>query len=308
MTGDTHLTYLNVDLYWPDFSLVNLERGADGGLTLTRVLRFVEELGAAQVTLSPGSSPAAALSGIAADHDGNLYVSDPLNQRVWRFDACARAAAPLSALQGTGPRPGQVDAPRGLAVGSTPSGPRLYVADSGNHRIQVIDLLTQQVIAVWGPPDPYAPPVPGAGPGRLNDPRDLAADAAGSVYVVDHGNARVQKFTFRGRVDESFAAALAAQPNRPQQPERVAVAGGRVYVLDHAGAPWRVVVFDTQGRLQSPGAWDVAQLANPVGLAATTDAVYLGDAGGTIVAYDPDGQVRGIPYELGRPLAANSWT
>ena len=126
----------------------------------------------------------------------------------------------LPYLQGPGIWPGQVTAPRGLVVVAAHGGQRLIVADSGNHRLQVIDCATQQPLAVWGQPDPYAPPTPGSAPGRLDTPTDLAADGDGNVYVVDFGNARVQKFGPNGAVIPAFWDTMAAAPNRPQQPAR----------------------------------------------------------------------------------------
>jgi phage tail-like protein len=277
----------------PRRTLVNLEVGADGSLTLARVPRLIEVLGTAgAVTDDRVAAPAASGIAIAAGRGGDLYVSDPAGNRIWRFDGCEDEPAALLYLHGPGSEPGRVTAPRGLAISPTPGGDRLYVADSGNHRNQVIDLATRQSLAVWGQPDPYAPPARAAEPGRLNDPWDVAVDRAGNVYVVDHGNRRVQKFTPSGRVDDTFRAAVAAQPIVPVEPIRVAIAGAagdeRVYVLDrHAGAP-RVVVVDTAGASRAPAAWNTG-LADAIALAATDDAVYVGGAGGTIVKFSRAG-------------------
>ena len=43
---------------------------------------------------------------------------------------------------------------------------------------------TGDVVAEWGP---------GSGPGQFSKPRGITADVHGNVYVVDAGNARIQK-------------------------------------------------------------------------------------------------------------------
>ena len=42
--------------------------------------------------------------------------------------------------------------------------------------------------------------VKGHKPGELNDPRGIAIDQDGMVYVSDYGNHRIQKFTSEGDV------------------------------------------------------------------------------------------------------------
>lgn len=303
--------YLNLDLDWPGLTTVNLERGDDGRLTLARVPRLIEDLGIdALATAAPDpGAPAAAPAGIAttADCDCNLYIADPVGHRVWWFDPCAGTPVALVGLQGPGSWPGQVNTPRGLAIARAYGAARLYIADSGNHRIQVLDRASQQPLAVWGQPDPYAPPAPGAEPGRLNDPCDLAADAAGNLYVVDRGNRRVQKFAPDGRVVPEFWATMASQPTPPQAPLRVAITstatGELLYLLDRGAQP-QVLVFNLAGEAQPPVAWAISGLPDPVALAVSADAVYVGDAGGTIAKFKPNGQLISTLARGGQSLAS----
>jgi DNA-binding beta-propeller fold protein YncE len=65
----------------------------------------------------------------------------------------------------------------------------IYVADSGNHRIQEFTN-TGTFICKWGS---Y-----GSGNGQFNYPHGITVDAAGYVYVGDYNNHRVQKFTNNG--------------------------------------------------------------------------------------------------------------
>jgi sugar lactone lactonase YvrE len=86
---------------------------------------------------------------------------------------------------------GQFITPRNVAVGSDGN---LYIADSGNHRIQVFDAAGNFVTA-WGEF--------GAAPGQFNEPWGIAVDDE-FVYVADTWNHRIQKFSHEGAVVGSF--------------------------------------------------------------------------------------------------------
>lgn len=77
--------------------------------------------------------------------------------------------------------------PRNMAVG--PDG-NLYIADSGNHRIVVLDA-EGNFLHSWGEQ--------GGEPGQLNEPWGIAVDEE-AVYVADTWNHRIQKFTLDGRL------------------------------------------------------------------------------------------------------------
>jgi phage tail-like protein len=299
--------FLNLDLSWPGFETTNLERRADGSLTLARVPLLVDVLGDGD----PGPvDPAAPLPQVATTPDCtcDLFVTDPSGHRLWRFDACENAATALPLLRGPGALPGTLNIPTGVAIAAGPNGQRLYVAEAGNHRIQVIELETQQPLSVWGQSDPYAPPEAGSDPGQLSAPLDLAVDAAGDVYVVDRGNNRVQRFSPRGEVRPEFWTTLSADPAHPEHPRRIAIAATagveRIYILDDGAVP-RVIIANLVDNQQPLVSWPIeTAVQNPVALAVIADTVYIGGAAGAIARYTSDGQLMAVLPGPGRPAAA----
>ena len=77
---------------------------------------------------------------------------------------------------------GQFNAPRGIALDDSGN---VYVADSGNNRIQKFDR-NGNFLLKWG--------TAGTENGQFNTPVDVAVDTSGNVFVVDQGNDRIQRF------------------------------------------------------------------------------------------------------------------
>lgn len=268
----TNFYYLNRDGHWPDFEHRGLDIRPDGAWQLASVPLLLDDLPEEVATSPAPDGPA----GLAADTEGTIYFSRPDEHTVSRIDGCDGASKALPCLGGQGSRPTHFCYPRGLLF--HPVRQALFVADSGNHRLQIFDPATFQLLGVWGQPELTEEPAPDSTPGRFDQPWSLAADAAGNVYVVDYGNARVQKFDLRGQVESDFWQRAQVGTNW-DQPVAVASAGEgdktRVYVVD--AVQHRVVVLAGDGYYLAD--FGEAQLDAPLALAVTDDAVYVGDNG-----------------------------
>jgi len=133
---------------------------------------------------------------LALDPAGNLYVSDFLWNQVVRLDPQGR----ISHIAGTGAagfggdgRPATsalLDFPTGLALDARG---RLYISDSFNNRIRMVDSRGRISTVVGSGPVGYgAGSYSGDGDkataATLNAPSGIALSAAGSLFIADQGN------------------------------------------------------------------------------------------------------------------------
>jgi tripartite motif-containing protein 71 len=146
----------------------------------------------------------------AVDSSGNVFVADSENNRIQMFrlvsDNCpspTRQIVPgvcfITKWGKSGTADGRFHNPYGVAVNSSGF---VYVADSGNNRIQVFQLAspcpsgTTQVspgvcfVKKWG--SSFASH--GTGPGQFQNPYDVTLDSKGDVFVADADNKRIQVF------------------------------------------------------------------------------------------------------------------
>jgi phage tail-like protein len=297
--------FLNREGRWPRFHRSGIEVRADGALQLISLpLNSGAPLGAAPPA---PEGPA----GIAVDITGTLYFTDPDSNRVMRIDGCDGNVAPAPCMGGMSGQPAQFRVPRGLFI---PSRRRtLMVADSGNHRIQIFDLDTSQLVEIWGQANPGATPRPGTLPGQFDTPWTMDEDAEGSCYVVDYGNRRVQKFNAIGDVVPSFCdnVAVSGLLHRPADIALRRQDGETwIFVVDAASAT--IFIFDTEGRpvrdaKGQPRFVVDSHMQRPMGIAVAGPALYVGDnAVPGVLRFEIDDAVTfaGVGIDYTAPVAA----
>ena len=170
--------------------------------------------------------------GVAVDSGGNILVAD-LDNQLQKFTPRGRFLA-AAGTKGSGPL--QFNQPISVAVSSTND--KVYVADSNNHRIQVLnsDLTFSSSFGKKG-----------SGKGQFSSPWGVACDSTGNVYVADINNNRIQVFTAEGRFVRMFGrrgqdwARQGQDWGKLEYPNAIAVDGNdMVYVSDGS---CRVMVF-----------------------------------------------------------------
>ena len=270
--GNPGFVYLNRDNVWSGFDWDGLELGSDGSLQLNSLPVLDGDLPPQSADLPLPD----AVSGIAMDADGNVYLCDSHGGSILRLDACTGTLGTLVCPGGDTFEPGKKPELRGLCFVSDRRA--LAVADRANACIHLFSVDSRQLIDVWT----GARITAGADDSTLNSPTALAADRAGHVFVVDRGGARIQKFDLRGRAIPEFAAQVQAAGVR--QVADIAIDGSSVYVLYRSNGKWTIGELDAEGRPVmdrhgKPTAFVAGDLHRPIGLAAGGSRVYVGDNG-----------------------------
>jgi len=239
---------------------------------------------------------------IAFDGSGNIYVSDSGywgsdygNNRVQIFDSSGNHLATIGGgACGTGNT--QLCWPRHIAI----YGNLLYVADAGNHRVQIFNISTPSAPTYAGTLGTTGSP--GSGNNQFDTPQGVAVDA-NYIYVADTENHRVQIFN---RNTLAYVATIGGSYGTGnyqfKYPTDVAVdAAGNIYVADYANK--RVQQYNSSRVYQRTYG------TTGVSYVAANDRFYYPEG----VAVGPDGSiyvVEGYGHRLVKLNAAGvpQWT
>jgi aldose sugar dehydrogenase len=179
--------------------------------------------------------------GIAIDQEGNVYVADTANNRIQVFSSNGTYISKFPRKWGEfGPRDGMLTSPEGVAI--NPSSGNVYVADTGNNRIQVFSS-NGTFVSKWGEQ--------GTTDGMLRSPEGVAINpSSGNVYVADTGNNRIQVFSSNGTFISKWGE-QGTTDGMLRSPAGIAVdpSSGNVYVADKDNH--RIQVFSSNGTFVS---------------------------------------------------------
>ncbi|MEI6715502.1 MAG: MBG domain-containing protein [Verrucomicrobiota bacterium] len=205
--------------------------------------------------------------GLAVDGSGNVYVADSGNRairKITRGGVVSTTARSAGCSDETG-SPVFFGDLSDVAVDGSGD---VYVADSGNHTIRKIT--KGGVVSTLAGSENIYGSVDGTGSAaRFADPRGVALDGSGNVYVADSGNHTIRKITSGGVVSTlagsagvSGSADGIGSAARFGYPTGVAVDGsGNVYVADTG--------INTIRKITSGGV--VSTLAGSTGLFGSAD-------------------------------------
>jgi len=204
---------------------------------------------------------------------GNLYVTD-LGQRVTVISPAGKVLRRWG-RPGSGPGefkfiPGDPSTPDDVqAMIAAGAGGKVYVADSGNARVQVFTA-DGRFIRQFGRF--------GQGKGQFQRPYDLAVDATGAVYVSDDVAGTMTKFSPAGSVLWQIGGASASDPDLVGELKFSAIdSHGRLVVVNDAVN--RVLYIDSGGHKVDAFAAHTAESPTGHVCSATADA-----AGNTYVS------------------------
>lgn len=228
-------------------------------------------------------------TGVALDSAGNLFVADSLNNRVRKVapDGTITTVAGngLAGFSGDAGPATSAQLKKPVAVAVDPAG-NLFITDSGNQRVRKVF------------PDGTIGTVAGNGNAglfgdgdfawlaALHDPRGIAVDAYGRIYIADTGNHRVREVMPDGRIttlagtSQGFSGdggpAVNAQLNSPAD---VALdPSGNLYVADQGNNRVREIL--SSGNIITFAGASSGDLSAPGGLALdSTGNLYIADSG-----------------------------
>jgi uncharacterized protein (TIGR03437 family) len=230
--------------------------------------------------------------GVAADALGNWYVADTANSRVRK----AQPGGNLFTIAGNGnasyfgdggaATKGSVNQPEGVAVDSLGN---VYIADTLDHAVRKVtpDGVINTLAGTGNPG--YSGDGGPAIRARLSEPRGVAVDADGNVYVADSGNNQVRRIDALGTITTVDTGGALSDP--------------RGVAVDRAGNLYIADTGNHRVRRVSPGALVTtiagngtccysgdgglaldAQLNQPWGVAVDANGnVYVADPGNNAV-------------------------
>lgn len=204
-------------------------------------------------------------SGVAIGTDGSVYVLDPYNQRVVRFDA---SGGFLSQWGEAGSEDGNVLFPKGIA---TDIDGNVLVADTENSRLER-----------FAPSGVFARSI---GAAYLDHPFGVDVTPSGNIVVADRNHNRVAVFGSEGRLVRTWGD---SGPVTLSRPHSVAADEDSIYVTDsHA-----LRKFTASGELQ----WERLDTGYDAGLALDPAGnLYAGRAGidARVDEFAPNGALTG---------------
>ena len=219
-----------------------------------------------------------------------LYVRKDIASKVWNlglspvskeeikadpYEGKGLKLIPDIVIGGEGTDAGKFESPRNIAI--APDG-SLYVADTGNHRIQHLSA-QGEFINMWGS---FADISTGnAQPGTFYEPWGIAVDNNNNVYVADTWNHRIQKFDEAGNFIEQWGFfGQGEEPTAFWGPRDIKVdSQNRIFVTDTGNK--RIVIFTSDGdyinQFGSAGLMS-GQFDEPVGIAIDNEGrIFVAD-------------------------------
>lgn len=234
------------DSIWVSARYRNDWAGASFDGALFDATRNVVELQPTSLMFGPENwLPLAAVTDVL----GTSYRTDRENHRLLRKTPCDTDFTPVECIGGLGWETGRFNHPSGVTIDCRGW---LLVADSDNHRVQVIRPEDAHVVAILGKADEWGRWIAGDCGGAMNEPVHAVCDARTfHIYVADRAGGLIHEFDDRFDHVTSFRPTTWTPLGSPalpptRRPVGVTIAeDGALWVLD-ANYP-RIMRMTTNG-------------------------------------------------------------
>ncbi|HEV7232407.1 MAG TPA: T9SS type A sorting domain-containing protein [Bacteroidia bacterium] len=235
------------------------------------------------------------------DASGNIYITDGYYNVIRKVDG---STGIISTIAGTtvmgfsgdgGPATSaQLNTPSFMALDANND---LYFSDSNNGRVRVINLTSGTISTVAGNGGPHSGDNISATSAGLSNPRGLAINAAGDLFIAESGNGQIRKVsggtisTIVGNGNLGYSGdggpALSAALNAPMG---IAFSGSDLYICDAGNNRVRYIDHNSNNISTAAGSFNYgyggdggaatsAYLYNPMGICFNSSGFYIADCG-----------------------------
>jgi len=192
------------------------------------------------------------LHSLVSAANGDIYLADTWNHKVRKIDA---KAGTISTIAGTGKKGFSGDGGPALkaefggiyCVALDAKGEKLYLADLDNKRIRVVQLDTGVVTSVAGN-GKAGVPLDGAvaREAPLVDPRAVAVDAKGNVYILERGGHALRVVDAAGKIRTVAGTGTSGATGDGGDAKQATLNGPKHLCIDRDGS---VIIADAENNL-----------------------------------------------------------
>ncbi len=186
---------------------------------------------------------------LAVTKDGRIYLADTFNNRIRACDPFRHYMMPVAGtgqkgFAGDGDTADKAEFSQTICIALTPDEKTMYVADIGNKRVRAIDMATRAVSTIAGTGKGGVPK--DGEPAKdqpLVDPRAVAADGQGNVYILERSGHALRVVDKAGKIRTVAGTGKAGKGGDGGPALKAAMNGPKFVSLDKDGS---VLIADTE--------------------------------------------------------------
>jgi DNA-binding beta-propeller fold protein YncE len=186
---------------------------------------------------------------LAVAPDGKIYLADTFNNAIRKYDPASKkveafAGTGKKAYSGDGGPAAQAEFNQAICIALTTDGGTLFIADIGNKRVRAINTKTGTVTTVAGTGKAGVPKDGELAKDQpLVDPRAVAVDAKGNLYILERGGHALRVVDKEGKIKTVAGTGKAGKGGDGGPALAAAMNGPKFLSIDPDGS---VLIADTE--------------------------------------------------------------